>query len=111
MGLSRHKLGRQTQSFAWVLQAFVLVFGYRAFAHAAESKLPVDWSGPNYRGDWMAIIPVGSAENAFGGFYAYSKKGTPATLSAPKDPGTYEIRYVLKGKRVIARRPIAITAP
>lgn len=31
-------------------------------------------------------------------------------IHAAKEPGAYEIRYVMKGKRVIARRPITVVA-
>ena len=43
--------------------------------------------------------------------YVDAVTGSPISLSAAKEPGTYEIRYVLKGKKVIARRPIEVTAP
>ncbi len=77
---------------------------------AASSKVSVDWTGPNAKGDWLAIVKPDAPPKAYGGFYAYSRNGSPATINAPKDPGDYEIRYVLNGKRVVARRPITVTA-
>ncbi len=77
---------------------------------AAKSPVEVDWSGPNRKGDWIAIVAPDAPEKAYGGSYGYTSRGTPLTIMAPQTAGTYEIRYVLGGKRVIGRTPITITA-
>src|SRR5690606_17636881 len=41
--------------------------------------------------------------------YAYTKQGSPVTLRMPLDPGSYELRFVQSGKKVLARQPIAVT--
>jgi Ca-activated chloride channel family protein len=43
--------------------------------------------------------------------YAYANAGSPSTLTAPDQPGSYEIRYVLNGKKVLTRKPLEVTAP
>ena len=43
--------------------------------------------------------------------YANARDGSPARLQLPAEPGAYEFRYVLLGKKVIARRQIEVTAP
>ncbi len=41
--------------------------------------------------------------------YTYTRKGNPVTVKAPKQSGTYEIRYILgRGRKILAREPIII---
>jgi len=40
--------------------------------------------------------------------YFYAVNGSPQKLKMPKTPGDYEIRYVLGGKRIVARKAITI---
>jgi Ca-activated chloride channel family protein len=77
---------------------------------AAEQKFDVAWSGPNAAGDWITIVKPEAGETAYLS-YEYTTKGTPISLLAPKEPGAYELRYVLRGKRILARRAIQVTAP
>ncbi len=75
------------------------------------SKVLVSWEGPNYKKDWVAIVKTGAPDNAYRPAYAYvNQERSQVELTAPSDPGTYELRYVLHGGRVMARQPITITA-
>jgi Ca-activated chloride channel homolog len=58
----------------------------------AGTKIQVKWSGPNGRGDYVTIVkkgaPVGTYTN-----YFYTRDGNPGTITLPKEPGEYELRY------------------
>ncbi|MGD2132868.1 MAG: VWA domain-containing protein [Maricaulaceae bacterium] len=73
------------------------------------ANFSVDWSGPGYDGDWVTVVAPDAPDNGYGD-YAYTREGNPLTLAAPVEPGAYEVRYVLDGNTVLARRPIEVTA-
>lgn len=72
-----------------------------------EQRFNVDWAGPGNHNDWVTIVAPDAADNRYGD-YGYTREGNPVELRAPKDPGTYELRYVLDNKRVIARSSITV---
>ena len=73
------------------------------------SSFNVDWQGPNSRNDFIAIAKKGS-HDAKHDEYTYTKKGNPAVITAPGEPGDYELRYVHShSKKVIGRIDIKIT--
>ncbi|MEL7487211.1 MAG: vWA domain-containing protein [Pseudomonadota bacterium] len=75
----------------------------------AGAKLSVAWEGPGHYRDWVTITKPDAAENRYTS-YKYARNGAPQALTAPKEPGVYEVRYVLGGKRVIARNPLTVVA-
>lgn len=75
----------------------------------ARSIFEVKWVGPDNAEDYIAVSATkDSAETHLN--YAYTKRGSPARLEAPKEPGTYELRY-LTGQRhlILARAAIEVT--
>ena len=72
-----------------------------------EKRFNVDWFGPGNHNDWITIVAPDAADNRYGD-YGYTREGNPVELRAPKEPGEYELRYVLDNKRVIARTPITV---
>lgn len=76
----------------------------------AESLVEIAWTGPNNSGDYVTIVPVGTPDNRYGK-YAVTSGGSPVRVAAPSDAGGCEIRYVTGAGKVLARRPIAVTAP
>jgi Ca-activated chloride channel family protein len=76
----------------------------------AGASFDISWQGPNNRSDWLTIVAVGAAATAYGSYHD-ADRGSPAKLVAPAAAGAYELRYVLKGKKVIAARPIEVTGP
>jgi hypothetical protein len=81
-----------------------------------DSRFEVTWSGPNNGGDFVTIVATGAAPRAYGS-YVDARNGrtdkpgrTVATLRAPAKPGSYELRYVQQGTRVIGTRPIEVSA-
>lgn len=73
--------------------------------------LAVEWRGPGYPEDFISVARL----NQPAGSYLASvpaRKGNPSKLAAPKEPGTYEVRYVLgRGNRLLAKAPLTIEAP
>jgi hypothetical protein len=75
----------------------------------ARSKFEVAWDGPNNTQDYVAIAATGAPDKDTLS-YAYTRRGSPARLEAPKEPGTYELRYLTGQKNhVLARAAIDVT--
>ncbi|EAR52242.1 von Willebrand factor type A domain protein [Oceanicola granulosus HTCC2516] len=75
---------------------------------AAGEPITVDWTGPGYRNDYIAVSEVGDDGYVN---YTYTREGNPLELELPTEPGQYELRYVLGQDRVpLARRPIEVAA-
>ena len=74
----------------------------------AGHSFPVKWKGPDNKNDYITIVPVDTKEGKHGP-YAYTRKGSPATLKAPDTPGAYELRYLMgQSKSTLARLPITV---
>jgi Ca-activated chloride channel family protein len=74
---------------------------------AAGTAFEVGWNGPNNPGDWVTIVAPDQPENAYAS-YADAPRANPATLTAPATPGSYELRYVLNGRKVVGRKAIEV---
>ena len=75
---------------------------------AADTEFAVAWQGPGNESDYLTIVPAGAPEGAYLS-YAYTEGGTPVVLTAPSEPGAYEVRYVLgRGDRTLARSAITV---
>jgi hypothetical protein len=76
---------------------------------AAGSAVSLTWTGPNYSGDYLTIVPAEAPDGQYAK-YQNTSAGSPLTVSAPDKPGACEIRYMTgQGDKVLARRPIRIT--
>ena len=74
----------------------------------AGETITVAWVGPDYDLDFISVAMPGSTSYIN---YAYTRDGSPAMLAMPVDPGTYELRYVLRqDNTTIATRPITVIA-
>ncbi|MEL7538213.1 MAG: vWA domain-containing protein [Pseudomonadota bacterium] len=71
------------------------------------STVSVAWTGPGAKNDFVAIAKLDHAENRYIN-YAYARNGSPAELKMPVEPGDYEYRYTLDGRKVIARVPVTV---
>ena len=73
----------------------------------AGSIVTVNWSGPDYQGDYIAVgEPGGRYIN-----YTNTSDGNPLKLVMPALPGDYEIRYHLRqDNEVLATKPITVYA-
>ncbi|MEX2624778.1 MAG: hypothetical protein WD651_13750 [Acidimicrobiia bacterium] len=59
----------------------------------AGASFEITWTGPDGPSDYITIAPAGSVVGTYLD-YKYVNGGSPLTLTAPADPGDYEIRYV-----------------
>jgi len=107
----RYVLGRPLRVLA---RADLRVDAAEATLDAPETavagvELEVGFTGPPAgASDFVTITKPGADASAYGQ-YAYTRAGSPATLRMPLEPGDYEIRFVQAGRKVLARRPIAVT--
>jgi Ca-activated chloride channel homolog len=75
--------------------------------------LSIKWTGPNYKGDYIDIVPRGFTKVSGEISYAYTSAGNPSVVVAPGAPGEYDIRYVAEGqpdRRVMTTSPLTVTA-
>jgi hypothetical protein len=76
---------------------------------APGAAVSIAWTGPDNKGDYITIVPAGTADGTFAQ-YTNASRGSPLTVKAPPTAGDAEIRYVSgQGARTLARRPIRIT--
>lgn len=73
------------------------------------ASFEVEWMGPDGPGDYLTIVPKGAEAGAYLS-YAYTRSGSPARLTAPDEPGDYEVRYQSESQddRIFASRPIRV---
>lgn len=65
--------------------------------------------GPNNNGDCLTIVAKGSPDGTYGRT-VYTRAGSPAKMTSPKDPGQFEIRYLSgQGNQVLSRRDVMVT--
>ncbi|MEE9454899.1 MAG: VWA domain-containing protein [Paracoccaceae bacterium] len=77
---------------------------------ALGSAVVVNWVGPDYRNDYIALSAVGAPDTEYE-TYVYTRDGSPLLLKLQDIPaGTYELRYVMsQDKKVLARAVIEVT--
>ena len=64
----------------------------------AGAKFEVNWEGPDTKQDFIALTDSDGAPHSYTYGYDYTRNGSPATLTAPTAPGTYLVRYVMRGQ-------------
>ncbi|NUH63703.1 hypothetical protein HTT03_00025, partial [Sulfitobacter sp. S0837] len=68
----------------------------------------IEWGTPINPRDIITILPIGTKEGATG---PYRRVGDQTTgqLTAPAEPGLYELRYILnEGAKTLATSPIEV---
>lgn len=76
----------------------------------AGTKVSIQWTGPNNRGDYITFALKDWPDNKYGN-YTLTQQGSPLTVDAPIEPGDIELRYSTgDGHQILARRPIRIVA-
>lgn len=77
---------------------------------AANQELSVEWSGPRGRRHWIGFIRKGGGAGDYL-TYGYLGKPSPTRFRAPREPGEYELVFVLDGEdgeRILARHPVSV---
>lgn len=78
---------------------------------ARGAKVKVEWTGPKRTGDYVDLVKKGHGETSGELSYFYTDRESSSELTAPSEPGEYEIRYLLEapgGRQVLARRPLRV---
>ena len=76
----------------------------------AGARFDVSWSAPIAPTDIVTIVPAGSDEGTIGEHLRVRDYGS-GELTAPGDPGLYEVRYVLdEGRGTLAAHTVEVTA-
>lgn len=76
----------------------------------AGEEVPVEFTGPPAgSGDWVTVVKPDDADNKYGDYH-YTRQSSPATIRMPLEPGDYELRFVQNNRKVLARKPITVTA-
>lgn len=65
----------------------------------AGSEIMVDWTGPNYKEDYIGIGKVGADGANQWENWTYTRDGSPAKLTIPAEPGDYAITYFMRQDR------------
>ncbi len=107
----RYVIGSDNSTLASVFFQVVVVQATASLEAPAQvvggTYFDVSWSGPDGEGDYIVIVKAGASGNF--GYRAATRKGSPASVGAPGDPGAYELRYVQGGsERTLAVRPITV---
>jgi Ca-activated chloride channel family protein len=74
----------------------------------ANTEFEVPWEGPGYQSDYIAIArPDQNPASKI--HYTYTRSGNPVKIRAPKEPGTYEVRYILGlGGKILDKATISV---
>lgn len=76
----------------------------------AGQSFAVAWTGPDNAQDFIAISPQGSRPRAYH-HYRYTRDGSPLSLRAPDQAGSYEVRYQTgQSYAVLARQAVSVAA-
>ena len=89
-----------------VLPITAMVSGPNTVSPEAEYK--VVWHGPNYKGDSIYTYSDEGKDMREYTFLGKKTSVSPIFLKAPKEPGVYEIRYKIKGGKVIATHTFTV---
>jgi Ca-activated chloride channel family protein len=75
----------------------------------AGGTFEVNWEGPDSESDYISISHPGKSPGSRIS-YTYTHKGNPAVVKSPKEPGIYEVRYILgRGQKLLDKTTIEIT--
>lgn len=74
------------------------------------AEISVTWTGPSNLGDYLAIALPDALITSFSD-YARTSAGNPASLTAPDQPGTYEVRYISPTTSEILATNMIIVGP
>jgi Ca-activated chloride channel family protein len=76
----------------------------------AGQNVKIFWEGPDNPRDYLTIVPKNAPEGTSGNL-ARTRKGSPADVKAPAEPGLAEIRYVSGQKdKTLHRRDLNVIA-
>jgi hypothetical protein len=66
----------------------------------------VVWQGPGNQADRVELVKAGGGGDVVA--HDYATRGNPLSLAAPRAGGDYTLRYVMRGGKVLAERPVRV---
>jgi hypothetical protein len=76
----------------------------------ARSVFEVSWKGPDNPSDFVTLVAPTAKEREFGTSNGYTQRGNPVRLEAPREAGSYELRYVTgQSNRTLAKTTMVVT--
>ncbi len=76
------------------------------------AQFTVGWTPTINPLDYIGIVPVGSEAGTFGSSYMQVRNKSEVQLTAPAQPGLYELRYILRvDNSTVGTRAIEVSAP
>jgi von Willebrand factor type A domain-containing protein len=70
----------------------------------AGAPVSVTWTGPGRQWDRIGIVPVGAPDRSPDAPQSSYASGNPVSISAPDQPGEYEVRYFSYAPRAVLAR-------
>ena len=77
----------------------------------AGDRYVFEAEGPAEGGHWIGFAPVGSDAGTYRDYVRPQGASTRATLTAPTEPGAYELRYVLNESETVAASQAVTVTP
>lgn len=75
---------------------------------AAGATFALTWTGPDNPGDYITIALPEAAADASGN-YQQTRQGRALNLTAPMEPGAYEVRYIAaRSRTILGRAPLEV---
>lgn len=68
----------------------------------------VVWEGPGNQADRIELVKRGGDQSVS---HTFATRGNPIALWAPREGGDYTLRYVMRGGKVLAEKPVRIRPP
>ncbi|MFA8387343.1 MAG: VWA domain-containing protein [Pelagibaca sp.] len=76
---------------------------------APGSTIQIGWTGPDYNEDYIGVGLVGASGGAQWQSWAYTRDGSPVSITLPDTPGDYVVQYFIRQDRdSIASLPIKV---
>ena len=75
---------------------------------SAGAPFPLEWTGP---ANVKAYVSIATPDQPAGKYasFRYTRRGSPAKMTAPDQPGSYELRYVQgQSRTILARKRIQV---
>ncbi len=71
--------------------------------------MEIAFEGPNGPEDWIGIVPKDGTVDDYQGRWKGTADGSPVTLQAPSEAGTYDVIYVTGiDQTILTRQPLTV---
>ncbi|MEM9249574.1 MAG: hypothetical protein AAGB05_12870, partial [Pseudomonadota bacterium] len=78
----------------------------------AGAVIEVEWTGPDYKDDYIGIGPVDAGGARQWANFVYTAEGSPARITVPAVAGEYVVKYFAREGRVpLAEAPVSVSLP